>query len=256
MDRNDLKRQAMIFTNARIILLFLIAFSAINLIYMTATFFASGFEYYKYIPILLFTPQFVFKFFGGFAMAVSVIVVYFVCWFFANRERAFILVASVLFGIDFLIFVWYLSSNEFSISYLLFANIFMYGFTSFLLFPGVKAWLKLRGVSADDLQAILHRTITAADGETAPLRADDKKGRILLAANYENLQISIKRTLGLTELIINGHVYDQIQGIFELDYSLAANFRGRIISGVAKSTRFHMYIYVDDVMVAKKIRFI
>ena len=86
------------------------------------------------------------------------------------------------------------------------------------------------------------------------LRADDKKGRILIAVNYEDMQISMKRTRGLTELIVNGNVYDEVKGTVEFGYTLTANLNGKKIVGMCNSVTAHMYIFVNDVLIKKKLR--
>ena len=92
------------------------------------------------------------------------------------------------------------------------------------------------------------------ENESIPLRIDDKKGRVLIAAEYEKLQISMKRTHGLTELIVNGNVYDEVKGTVEFEYSLIAKVENIIIAGAYSSTRLHVYLYADGMLIAKKIR--
>jgi len=207
-------------------------------------------------------------FLGGFlVIAFAVIGLYFMCWIFSKRWRAFMLVALIFFSIDSLVLVALLSTVEFEVYYLL--DIAFHGWVMLNLSSGAVAWAKLRGVGADEWNAALQETAAAAtmdsnannvlpqgeiNGETIPLRADDKKGRILIAADYEGLQISMKRTRGLTELIVNGNVYAEATGLVETEYSLTANVQHIKIVGVYKAAQSRMYLYANDMLLAKKFR--
>jgi len=284
MDTNAIKYQALKFKRARSNLLLAVAFTAANLL-LTA--FGSD----AYLLFSAIVPQFIFEIgrslaeqlqnsafmIGGLLIAFFVVALYFVCWIFAKRLRAFILVALIFFSIDSLVFVLLALITEFKASYAL--DIVFHGWVLFYLISGVMAWSKLRGVSADDFNAALQGISAAATGmrsrnasftdQTATtvmqqdednsvtrsrtiLRMDEKKGRVLIAANYEGLQISMKRTYGLTELIVNGNVYDEVKGTVETEYSLTANVQNIKIVGIYKP--MHMYLYANDVLIAKKLR--
>lgn len=86
------------------------------------------------------------------------------------------------------------------------------------------------------------------------MRDDTQKGRILIAAEYSGRHISMKRSRGLTELIIDGQVYDEISGTLETNYSLFATVDGVKITGSFDGLRSHMYLYADDLRIAKKLR--
>ncbi|MCL2677846.1 MAG: hypothetical protein FWE85_02200, partial [Clostridiales bacterium] len=257
---NELKRQVMRFTVARNFLPFVVAFTAINLL-LTA-FEANGyFLFSATVPLLIFAVG------QGFAeaagnnifltigliLAFIIVAMYFACWLFGKRTRAFIIAALVLFSIDCLFYVWYILN--FGLDGTVVPELIFHGIIICYLISGTAAWSKLRGVSADEFDAIQRgfdpwavaqpgaesaarqnegeeygeeggEGQYYADNESVPLRADYKKGRILIAAEYEGLQISMKRTYGLMELIVDGYVYDEIKGVVEYDYSLIANLRG------------------------------
>jgi len=103
-------------------------------------------------------------------------------------------------------------------------------------------------------QAKILRNDNVVNDTSKPLRPDDKKGRILIAAKYEDMQISMKRIRGLTELIVNGNVYAEIEGVLEFEYTLTANINGKMISGMCKMTTSCMYLYVDSILIKKKLR--
>jgi|GEM_PF-3896715 len=98
--------------------------------------------------------------------------------------------------------------------------------------------------------------IHTALNDTKPLRIDDtKKGRIVLSKNHGDMRVSLRRSFGLTELIIDGYVYDERQGITETSYSLDAYVRGNHIVGKHRIRGFAtVYIYVNEQLIAKTRR--
>ncbi|MCL2632589.1 MAG: hypothetical protein FWD45_05850 [Coriobacteriia bacterium] len=208
----------------------------------------------------------------GLVVAAIIIGLFFVCWILSNRWRVFILVAFILFCLDSLVLGFLALGVDNISSFIL--DIAFHFWVLYCLIIGVVAWANLRGVSEHEFTTALQGAssmteINPVNGmsqqcesagyyptyyESVALRADDKKGRILISANYEHLQISMKRTRGLTELIVNGAVYDEITGIFETGYSLTANVQSVRIVGTFKPTDSHMYLYANDVLLAKKLR--
>jgi len=280
MDISTINQQTSKFKKARGNLLTVLVLTVLNLL-------LAAFNVGINFPFSATAPQIIFEFgrsfaeefqnnlfLGGFlVIAFIVIGLYFMCWIFSKRWRAFMLVALIFFSIDSLVLAALLSTVEFEISYLL--DVAFHGWVMLYLSSGAVAWAKLRGVSADEWNAALQETAAATtidsnandvlpQGEingselinsgTIPLRADDKKGRILIASNYDGLQISMKRTRGLTELIVNGNVYAEATGLIETDYSLTANVQQIKIAGVYKAARSRMYLYANDILLAKKFR--
>ena len=263
MKTMDIKQELSTFENARKNLLSVVIFSAVNLVLLAV----------KADIHMLFSasvPQLVLEFgrffaqeyqnnaiaIGGFALAVIVIVLYLACWLLSKNTRVFVLFALILFSLDTLVFLAFVFFWGFDTSYIL--DIAFHGWILIFLIRGTMAWSKLRHAAPDEMAGGLQ---DGADGgvnperiETAPLRADDKKGRILISAEYEGLQISMKRTRGLTELIVNGSVYAKIHGTIERQYSLSAVVRNAEIVGCYVSMPSYMQIWVNDEMIAKKIR--
>ena len=109
---------------------------------------------------------------------------------------------------------------------------------SFTLFYFIDAWfhifilmILIRGIKYGSRIKILEKkTIARIDDsfvdifeskyedvgeETSQyLRRNEPKGCVLISTNYKGLDIVVKRRKGLTELIINGKVYDEKKGIF------------------------------------------
>ena len=202
---------------------------------------------------------------GG-ILATVVLLAYLACFFLMRRWRAFILVTLVLFIIDCLMIVWVIWLTGFVASYWL--DIVFHAIIMYYLAAGTVAWGKLRRTSAEDFkdaeqELVIHRSgatrlVDESGGVVergkTPLRFDSEKGRVLVKANYETLYICMKRSYGLTELIVNGHVYDEVQGVAETAYSLFAFVNNIRVCGKYNPMKFRMEIYANDILIAKKIR--
>ena len=255
----SLKQQVLKFKRARSNLLAAIIFTVVNTLLM---FLNANISFL----FSIFTPQLLFGIREdamGLLLALIALAPFFVCWLLSQRRRAFMPVALILFSLDSLLFVYLAVSAGFEVSYLL--DVAFHVWILFYLISGTVAWARLRGVDADAFHIALletdngvpmHQNTGALPQQSggAPLRGDEKKGRILIAADYEGLQISVKRTYGLTELIVDGNVYDEFIGVFEPDYSLTAHMQDKKIVAMCKSLSGLMYLYVNDVLIAKKRR--
>jgi len=159
MDTADIKQQVIIFEKSRNNLLSVVIFTVINLI---LTYFNAGVNFLFSATL----PQFVFEIaksvnselennvsiIVGLIIAFIIIGIYFVFWIFVRRVRALILAAFIFFTIDSLLLLYLIFNIEFSFSVLL--EIAFHVWILYYLINGVKAWYKLRGVSAEDFNAI------------------------------------------------------------------------------------------------------
>ena len=98
-------------------------------------------------------------------MALGIILLYFICWFFAKRLPAFILVAFIIIIIiiiiiDSLLLIGLILVSGFETAYLL--DIAFHGWILLRLVSGVAAWTKLRHVNPNDLKAALPDNITVS----------------------------------------------------------------------------------------------
>jgi len=267
MKTMDIKQELSHFESARKNLLSVVIFSTINLV-LTLLNANIHMLFSASIPELAFDFSRIFSVeyqndaiaVGGFALALIVIGLYLACWLLSKNTRVFMLFALIFFGIDTLVFLAFVFFLGFDTSYIL--DIAFHGWILIFLIRGTMAWSKLRRLSPEEMAAGSAGGLQeSADGsmnperiETAPLRVDDKKGRILISAEYEGLQISMKRSRGLTELIVNGNVYAEVKGTIERQYSLSAIVRNVEIVGRYVSMPSYMQIWVNDEMIAKKIR--
>jgi len=68
---------------------------------------------------------------------------------------------------------------------------------------------------------------------TLPIRGQSEKGRILVSHNYYDVEISVIRAFGITELVVGGVVYAEMTGVFERKtYTLEANVNNVIVSAI------------------------
>ncbi len=278
MDDSLIKKQIINFEKARKNLLLLILCTSINLL---LAIFRANF----YLLFSATVPLFVFSIFQeiaenmqssgilttGTVVAAIIVFIYFLFWALSKRNRIFILFTLILFSFDCLLFVFLSLLDGFNISYVL--DIVFHILILYYLIIGVVAWAKLRGIRPDYINSITQNNITANmeiqtgmmnqdNGiniemdmkKSSPMRTDDKKGRILITSNFGEMQINMKRTRGLTELIVNGMVYDEIKCVLETDYSLYAYVNDVQITGKFDGKTSHMYLYADNVLLKKKLR--
>ena len=172
MDKNIIKQQAGIFEKARNNLLAVLAFTAVNIV-LTAFDAKVNFLFSASLPQFVFhlgknfdlelgTDLFV-KI--GLTIAAVIIALYFVFWFLAKRQRIFILIALIFFGIDSIVLVYLIFNIEFDFSVLM--EIAFHIWILYYLINGTRAWAKLRGISYEEYQVILQEIKSGKSGNTA-----------------------------------------------------------------------------------------
>ncbi len=258
------------FETSRRQLLSLVAFTAINLVLVMiqADFY---FIFTALIPVYALyigkelTLEFGVAFYNifGYGIAVFLLLLYGVSWFFTKRYRTFILIAFVLFLLDCLVMVYFILAYGFELSDA--PNLLYHGWIIYTLTLSVIDWYKLRKVAPEDEELALTALVPPVAEVTTPLdsveaepsfevRADVNKGRTVIFAEYDGLQISIKRSPKRTELIIDGQVYDEFYGLLEGNYTLKAQVNNHLIEGKCNAIIGMMYIYVDGALIKKKLR--
>jgi len=166
MDTVIVNQQVLKLKNARRNLLLVIAFTAINVI-LTAFNASVYFLFSATAPLFLFelgrelakdlqSDAFLM---GGIAVAAGIIILYSICWFFAKRLPAFILVALIIFSLDSLMLIWLVLASGFEVSY--FFDIIFHGWVLFCLISGVSAWSKLHRANHGDLHAVLQEAVSS-----------------------------------------------------------------------------------------------
>lgn len=228
-------------------------------------------------PFSAYVPQFVTAVFAGIAeeqgtdsilyigiaVAVLLSLVYVALWFGAKKKNTFLIVALVFFAIDTAFFIYSLFLY-FDASYII--DIAFHAWVIFDLVLGISAYSQLKKIPEQEIQNAEgykeQYILQGADDtdfsmrtESTPIRLSENKGRVLISSNYNGLNIEVRRSKALTELVIDGKVYAERKGVIESEYELAA-----IVSGVeiktAMTTQSVMYLYADGVQIAKKFRLI
>lgn len=160
-----------------------------------------------------------------------------------NRYKAFY-VALAFFIID-------------SIITLLMFDLIDIGFHIYILvliIMGILNGKKLAQYFPEENEDInLEVTQSETNFEDSPiLRSDAPKGKILLSVNKNGLNIVVKRRYKLTELIIDGNVYDEYKGLVEMQYQLEAIVNNNLVHFILQGSR--MYIFINNKQVTEKLR--
>lgn len=207
----------------------------------------------------------------GVAIAILMALIYVALWFGAKKKDSFIAVALVLFGIDTAFMLYFDVIVYFDISSVI--DILFHGWVVFDLIMGIHAYSKLKKMPAEEMQHYSIQTETynplpadidsEYDGrytydqaDSSPIRVSENKGRVIMSVDYKGMNVEVRRSMGLTELIVNGKVYAEKKGIIETNYTISAR-----VSGVEFSTtlvmhfdKSIMYLYADGQQIAEKIR--
>lgn len=276
------------YRTSRMNLLLVVAFTAINLI-LLVTNANSYFLFSAFIPYfvtslgMLFCGRFPEEYYeDGFAdmtfldnavfvvlLIISIIMTlsYLLTWIMSSKNRsAWLIVALVLFGLDTLgmIFLGGISFDSI-------LDIVFHVWVIYYLVIGIKAAKNLKDLPPEEEFAPVIETengevALSAEGEeqkaeepqdSTPLREADKevKHRVLLEAYVLNkYDVCYRRVKHTNELVINGKVYDQIEGVIESPHILAAIVDGHTITAGFNGTQ--SIITVDNETVAKKLRLI
>ena len=177
------------------------------------------------------------------------------CWIFSKKRRGWMIAALVMVSLDTLLIV---------------ADAIGFQDISYLLSIAFHVWLIVEMVLAirAGKQAIaeMNAPKTAPDtefhdastGETPDTPAlgmpqEERKYRTIVQAVHGGRTIEVRRSYGLTELVIDGRLYGVWEGLSESAYEIVARVDGHEIA-----TRFlptgKQTIEVDGEMIAKKQR--
>ena len=193
----------------------------------------------------------------GCALAALVLVPYLLCWIFSKKRRGWLIAALVLFIIDTLLVVWD-AIGFMDISYLMDIAFHIWLIVELILGirAGKAALAEMNGpaVVAD---TEFHDASTGELPNTPCLGQpqEERKHRVLVQAQHGGRTIEVRRSYGLTELVVDGRLYGTWEGISEHAYDIVARVDGHEIV-----TRFlptgKQTIEVDGEVIAKKQRLI
>ena len=194
------------------------------------------------------------------------IFLYYRCWDLSTRARSYMLLAFIFFTADSILVVCLFFANGLDNYWwqgIVFRaiDVVIRGTVIVFLAKGAVAWAKLREVNPQDIEAATSRMDIGSTplqylaGDTVPLRQADKNGRNLISVEHMGLKITMKRTFMLTELVVNGMVFSEKEGLGEIRYKLSAIVNGIKIDGECDLLfSMHTYIYVNGKRIAKKLR--
>lgn len=198
----------------------------------------------------------------GAAGAVLVMAVYFLCWLLSKKRRGWLTAALVLFSVDTAALVAGLVT-AFEASSIL--DVVFHGLLLWYLAMGVR-----RGREAMEEPEGQRETpeplpqntefYDASMGErpNSPSLGQPAEGkhRTLLTAAYGSHEIEVRRSYGLTELIVDGRVYGRQEGVVETGYTIRARVSGHDVEDV--ETEFtptgKQLLRVDGQVIARKQR--
>ena len=93
------------------------------------------------------------------------------------------------------------------------------------------------------------------EGQTTAIRTQSPKGRVLLCDTFDGLEITVKRTFGMTELVVDGLVYAEKKGMVETSYKLEARLGNTLIE-VMMDAASMMHLYANGNLLQQKKRII
>lgn len=97
------------------------------------------------------------------------------------------------------------------------------------------------------------RTQALSDPALRP--ADLSHGRDIMQAEYNAMNIRVRRLFGITELVVDGMVYAERRGIIEGNYIIGATVRGvRFAAMLTNGRCARMTLFADDKVLAEKLR--
>jgi hypothetical protein len=273
------------YKNARATLLMIVSFTAINLLLLITNsniyFLFSAFfpcfittigmflcgrfpvEYYNDTPEIVFLNDSFFVIM--LVIAVLITLLYLLSWFMTRKNRVGWLIFSlVIFGLDTL---GMLLINGFHIESIM--DILFHGVILYYISLGICAHYKYKKFMNDDETTTICENVyevtdeneadnpenIANNQQDSPIlrKADPNvKHRVLLKTRIFNYEICYRRVKHTNELVINGNVYDELEGVIEFSHILRACIDGHCF--IAGFNGTHSFISVDGQEIAKKIR--
>ena len=172
---------------------------------------------------------------------------YFACWLLCKKRPVFLIVATVLFSLDFLTLIGlyvYAGDNG--------------GFLDMVIHAAVLYYLILGSVSASQLKKLPEDAVVPPVAEetenSTPLRRveDEGKVRILLEEQYSTYRIVYRRVKRLNQLVINDYIYAEVEYLIEAPHNLSAVMDGHWIEVGFDGNR--SYLQIDGEVVKSKLR--
>ena len=188
---------------------------------------------------------------------------YLLAFFLSKKQRVgWLIFALVFFSLDT---IGMLLISGIALESIL--DVLFHGWVIYDLSVGIRAHYKLKNLPAEeeasDAGTAVNSSILTENSEervceeekdSPVIRAADKdvKHRVLAEAHFLQYDICYRRVKHTNELVINGNVYDEIEGVMEHSHILGAYIDGHEFT--ASYTGTHSVIAVDGEALVKKIR--
>lgn len=194
-------------------------------------------------------------------ISVLLTLTYLLAWFMSGKNRVGWLIFALAFFVVDTVAMLFL--NGIALETIM--DILFHAWVIYYLISGISAHFKLKklpteekAVSSEDNPVQNTETdelSSESDTENSPIIREaekDVKHRILLEATVQNFDICYRRVKHTNELVVNGNVYDELEGIIETTHTLKAFIDGHYIE--AGFNGVHSFISVDGENAAKKVR--
>lgn len=185
------------------------------------------------------------------AVSIALTLLYLLAWFLSNKNRVgWLIFALAFFLVDTL---GLLLINGVSLDSIF--DIIFHAWVIYYLAAGISAHFKLKKLPPETKEENAESDIN--EGTDSPvIRTADKevKHRVLLEVRVLNYDICYRRVKHTNELVINGNVYDEFEGVIEPAHKLTATVGGHLIEARFNGT--HSLITVDGKTEAKKLRLV
>ncbi len=178
------------------------------------------------------------------------------CWIFSKKRRGWMIAALVMVSLDTLLIVVDAIGYQ-DISYLMSIAFHIWLIVEMVLAirVGEEAIAEMNAPKSAVQDTEFHDASTGALPDTSALGMpqEERKYRLIVEAMYGSRTIQVRRSYGLTELVIDGRLYGTWEGVSERAYEIVARVDGHEIA-----TRFlptgKQTIEVDGEIIAKKQR--
>ena len=189
-------------------------------------------------------------------VAVAVILIpLLLCWIFSKKRRGWLIAALVMVSLDTLLIV------ADAIGYRDLGSLVSIAFHIWIIVElvlairvGKEAIAEMSGVKAvQDMQFHDASTGELPDTTALGMPQEERKYRVVVEAMYGSHTVQMRRSYGLTELVIDGRLYGKREGVTEMPYRLTARVDGHEIATALLPNNLQT-IEVDGEIIAKKFR--
>lgn len=221
-----------------------------NFVSYLAAVYARAFYDYTWDPVYLVI---------GILIALVILVAYLLCCLLSKKKRGWLMAALALFSVDTAVMLIYYIV-ELSVTDILtdILDFVFHGLVLWILIAGVRRSREaMEEANAPEPLPMNTEFYDASQGDVPNTPAlgqpAEGKHRVLLSAVYGSHEIEVRRSHGLTELIVDGRVYGREEGVMESGYTISARVGGHAIE-TELTPGGKQLLRVDGQVIAKKQR--